>query len=419
MNVTLKSPKFSGRIPVIPSKSHAHRLLICASLGDKPARICCPGTNNDIDATVRCLTALGAKITYDGQWFDVTPIDRSVEHSGNDFAILDCGESGSTLRFMVPVVLALGRSAKFEMSGRLPTRPMSPLREALEEHGARFSEAGSNPLVVQGSISGGRFSFDGGVSSQFTTGLLLALPLLDEESAVELSGKVESRPYIDLTLASMGEFGVVVADEENSFRVQPSAYVSPDEIVVEGDWSNGAFMLCAGALSDAGVTVSGLNLKSTQGDRQVLSILCEFGADVTVSDDEITVKKNTLHGIAIDAADIPDLVPILSVVAAVAEGKTVISGCARLRLKESDRLRTVHAMLEATGADVEIVGDSLEITGKSELSGGAVDSHNDHRIAMSAAVLSTACKGEVTIAGAEATRKSYPTFFEDLGKITI
>lgn len=415
MNVTLSSPNLSGRIAAIPSKSHAHRLLICSALADKPTRIFCPGTNNDIDATVRCLNALGAKITYDGCWFDVTPIDRTPNE---EVVTLDCGESGSTLRFMVPVVLALGKSAEFVMSGRLPARPMSPLREELLEHGACFSPVGSNPLTVTGMISGGRFAFDGGVSSQFTTGLLLALPLLDCESVVELSGKVESRPYIDLTLASMKEFGVPVENGGHTFRVQPAIYVSPREVKVEGDWSNGAFMLCAGALSDKGVTVSGLNPESTQGDKQVLSILREFGADVTLNGDEITVKKNQLRGIFIDAADIPDLVPILSVVASVADGKTVISGCARLRLKESDRLLTVRDMLAAVGAEVEIVGDSLEITGKHCLRGGVVDSHNDHRIAMSAAILASACKESVTITNAGTVNKSYPTFFEDLKKIT-
>ena len=416
MNVTLSFPRFAGRINAIPSKSHAHRLLICSALADKPTRLYCPATNADIDATARCLVSLGAKISYDGQWFDVTPIDKSKKH--DVIATLDCGESGSTLRFMVPVVLALGRDAEFVMSGRLPERPMSPLREVLVEHGADFSAVGSNPLRVKGKLGGGTFAFDGGISSQFTTGLLLALPLLEMESTVELSGKVESRPYIDLTLASMREFGVMVDDSENSFCVKPSSYSSPDEIKVEGDWSNGAFMLCAGALSNEGITVSGLDSASTQGDRRVISILKEFGADITVSGDEITVKKNILRGITIDAADIPDLVPILSVVASVAEGETVINNCARLRLKESDRLETVRHMLSAVGGEVGIVGDSLEIIGKPSLAGGVVDSHNDHRIAMSAAILASVCREDVTITDAMAVSKSYPAFFEDLKKIT-
>ena len=416
MNVTLSPIRPAGRVEAIPSKSHAHRLLICAALSDKPTVLYCPQTNNDIDATARCLTALGAKIDYDGLRFAVTPIDRTVEY--NDTAILYPGESGSTLRFMVPVVLALGRNAEFHMEGRLPTRPMSPLRESLVEHGAVFSDIGSNPLIVGGKLTGGDFAFDGGISSQFTTGLLLALPLLNEASTISLLGKVESRPYIDLTLASMASFGVIPTDEGNRFTVTPSQYISAGEMTVEGDWSNAAFMLCAGALSDDGVTVSGLNTSSTQGDKEVFNILRRFGAECSVSGGEITVKKNTLHGIEIDASDIPDLVPVLSCVAAVACGTTIIKNCGRLRLKESDRLATVNEMLENLGADIRIEGDSLVINGKEKLRGGTVQAHNDHRIVMSAAVASCACENSVTIEGAEAVNKSYPAFFADLEKIS-
>ncbi len=417
MNVTLEPISIGGQVGAIPSKSHAHRLLICAALADKPTKIFCPQTNNDIDATVRCLSSLGAKIDYDGQWFSVTPIDRLCECS--DVAMLYPGESGSTLRFMVPVVLALGRKAEFHMEGRLPTRPMSPLREVLIEHGAVFSETGSNPLMVSGMLTGGDFAFEGGISSQFTTGLLLALPLLTEKSTVTLTGKVESRPYIDLTLASMKSFGVCATEGGNTFEIKPSAYVSPTELTVEGDWSNGAFMLCCGALSEVGVTVIGLDPDSTQGDKAVLDILGKFGADCSVEEDCITVKKNTLRGIEIDASDIPDLVPVLSCVAAVSKGTTLIKNCGRLRLKESDRLATVSEMLENLGADVRIDGDSLVINGKESLRGGTVQAYNDHRIVMSAATLSCMCENSITIEGAEAVSKSYPAFFADLKKISI
>jgi len=418
MNVTLNRPVPSGYIDAIPSKSHAHRLLICAALADRPTRIRCPQTNNDIDATARCLTALGAKIDYDGEWFDVTPIDRSAKNEEDDFAILNCGESGSTLRFMVPVVLALGRNVKFQMEGRLPTRPMSPLREVLIEHGAVLSDAGSNPLSVSGKLRGGDFTFDGGISSQFTTGLLLALPLLNESASVTLTGKVESRPYIDLTLASMKSFRVTPVDDGNRFTVGPSNYLSPRSVTVEGDWSNAAFMLCCGALSHDGVTVGGLNINSTQGDREVLNILKHFGADCAVTENGIAVKKNTLSGIEIDAADIPDLVPVLSTIASVAHGTTVIKNCQRLRLKESDRLATVSEMLGNLGADIKIDGDSLIIDGKEMLQGGTAQSYNDHRIVMSAAVASCVCINSVTIVDAEAVNKSYPAFFGDLEKIS-
>lgn len=416
MNVTLKSPGFSGVIDAIPSKSHAHRLLICAALADKPTRLFCPATNADIDATVRCLSALGAEIRYDGCWFDVTPIDRTKKYDTP--AVLNCGESGSTLRFLVPVALALGREVLFQMSGRLPSRPMSPLREVLIDHGAVFSDVGSNPLRVSGALHGGDFAFDGGVSSQFTTGLLLALPLLKENSAVTLFGKVESRPYIDLTLASMKEFEVGACDCGNRFEVSPGVYTSPAEIKIQGDWSNAAFMLSAGALSDDGVTVIGLDTSSAQGDKEILNIVRGFGADVTVSAESVRVKKGALRGITVDAADIPDLVPIISVVASVADGETVIENCARLRLKESDRLYTVCEMINSVGGEAEIHGDSLRIAGKTSLRGGEVNSYNDHRIAMSASVLASVCTEDVTVLGADAVNKSYPGFFRDLEKIT-
>ena len=414
MNVTLEPKTFGGAVDAIPSKSHAHRLLICAALADKPTELYCPQTNNDIDATARCLVSLGAKIDYDGERFSVTPIDRT--RMPGDVVKLYPGESGSTLRFLVPVVLALGVNAEFHMEGRLSSRPMSPLREALIEHCAVLSEAGANPLSVSGKLTGGEFAFDGGISSQFTTGLLLALPLLNEKSTVTLTGKVESGPYIDLTLASMKSFGVIPTDEGNRFTVEPKEYITPGALNVEGDWSNGAFMLSAGAFSEAGVTVKGLDISSTQGDREVLSILQRFGADCVVDGDCITVKKNELRGVEIDAADIPDLVPVLSCVASVAEGKTVIKNCGRLRLKESDRLATVSEMLNNLGADVKIDGDSLIITGKEKLFGGVVNSHNDHRIAMSAATISCMCENSVTIVEAESVNKSYPAFLEDLQK---
>lgn len=416
MNVTLNCPRFGGEIKTIPSKSHAHRLLICAALSDKPTRLYCPATNADIDATARCLVSLGANIGYDGECFSVTPIDRTKKH--DTLATLDCGESGSTLRFLVPVVLALGRNVEFQMSGRLPLRPMSPLREVLIDHGAVFSEVGSNPLAVSGKLRGGDFILDGGVSSQFTTGLLLALPLLKEKSTVTLLGKVESRPYIDLTVSSMKEFGVEICDLGGRFEIVPDTYISCGDAKIEGDWSNAAFMLCAGALSDDGVTVSGLDTSSPQGDKEIISLLRRFGAEVNINGKDITIKKDKLYGIRVDAADIPDLVPIISVVAATAEGETLIENCARLRLKESDRLETVCEMIRSVGGDAEIFGDSLRIIGKSSLHGGTVDSHNDHRIAMSAAVLATACSGKVIITGAEAVNKSYPGFFNDLEKIT-
>lgn len=414
MNVTLNNLSPSGTITAIPSKSHAHRLLICAafcSAGTETV-IECGRSNDDIDATARCLNALGADIRYNNGYFYVKPIKSPVDN-----ALLDVGESGSTLRFLVPVVSALGVTAHFQMKGRLPNRPLSPLREEMIAHGVTFSEIGSNPLTMCGKLRGGDFSFDGGISSQFTTGLLLAMPLIGEPAKVTLSGKIESRPYIDLTISTMRSFGIEADAGTNSFSAK-GHFTSPGMISAEGDWSNAAFMLALGALSKNGVTVQKLDMNSTQGDRTIIQILEKFGAKPIYNDKDITFKHTEMNGVSeIDASDIPDLVPILSVVSSSAIGTTVIKNCARLRLKESDRIASVCAMINSLGGNAKSVGDDIVICGNGKLKGGTVDSCNDHRIAMSASVAAVICENQVTIVDAEAVRKSYPSFYDDLGAL--
>ncbi len=416
MKITLNSPAPYGVLDAIPSKSHAHRLFICAAFADGPTKIICRTTNEDIRATIRCLNALGADIREtDSGVYMVQPI------SGNrpQEAELDCGESGSTLRFMLPVVLAASVDSRFICHGRLPDRPLSPLYEQLVEHGAELSAKGSNPFLTRGRISGGEYQLDGGVSSQFVTGLLLALPLTGENSRITLTGKIESRPYIDITLHALQDFGIAVRECGGVFEIPAQRYASPQEIAVEGDWSNAAFFLVGGAFSKEGVTVRGLNLQSPQGDRAIVRILSDFGANVSVSGNCVRVCGEQLHAPdnAIDASDVPDLIPIVSVLASAAEGTTTIENCGRLRLKESDRLATIRETLCSLGADVEISGDSLVIAGKPKLHGGTVSSYNDHRIAMSAAIASIISENPVTIEQAETVAKSYPAFFEDFEKI--
>ncbi|MBQ2727338.1 MAG: 3-phosphoshikimate 1-carboxyvinyltransferase [Clostridia bacterium] len=413
MNITLHHSSPKGTVSAPPSKSHAHRLLICAALSDKPCRIRCDRTNDDIDATVRCLTALGAEITYKDGVFTVNPIAKIPSH-----AVLDCGESGSTLRFMLPVTAALGADAQFVLHGRLPNRPLSPLYEIMEEHGVKMSPQGSNPFCISGKLTGGDFTFDGGVSSQFTTGLLLALPLTGEESRIRLTGKIESRPYIDLTLATIRQFGVQAEDLSTEFVLPRSRFTTPaGDVSVEGDWSSAAFMLCLGALSEEGITVTDLNPHTAQGDSAIVDILAAFGADCTRTGETVTVKKNALHAITLDAAEIPDLIPVVSVIAAAAEGTTVIENCGRLRLKESDRMETIRATIASIGGDCVLDDDRIIINGRKTLTGGTVSSFGDHRIAMSAAVASFLCENPVTIEGAECSAKSYPTFFSELEKL--
>ncbi len=417
MNTTLHSPKLSGSVDAIPSKSHAHRLFIAAAFADRPTVIRCRAVNKDICATIDCLNALGADIreTESGV-YEVKPVPGDI--TGRP-AALDVGESGSTLRFMIPVSLAAGADSAFVCHGRLPERPLSPLYEQLVLHGAKLSAKGTNPFLASGKISGGAYELDGGVSSQFVTGLLLALPLTGADASVTLTGKIESRPYIDITLKTLRDFGVQVSEADSTFTLPAQKYVSPGEAEVEGDWSNAAFFLVAGAFSDEGITVGRVDMDSPQGDRAIVKILSDFGADVTVGNREVTVKraKLTAPQTPVDASDIPDLIPIVSVLASVSEGTTVIENCARLRLKESDRLVTIRDTLTALGADVRIAGDSLVIKGVEKLAGGTVSSCNDHRIAMAAAIAATVSAGDVTILQSEAVAKSYPMFFDDMNRL--
>jgi 3-phosphoshikimate 1-carboxyvinyltransferase len=420
LNVEVIKPVNGGEIKAIPSKSQAHRLLICAALADGGTYIECGETSDDIDATVRCLNSLGASVTHDGAGFAVKPL---AAPASSDVITQDCGESGSTLRFMLPVCCALGATAEFIMRGRLPERPMMPLLKAINLHGCEFSATGNN-LRCSGQLTSGVFELPGDVSSQFTSGLLLALPLLGDDSVLIVEGKEESRRYASLTLDALGRFNIRIERKVPQANVR-SIYVikrsegfrSPGKASVDGDWSNAAFWLCAGAIGGNEVTCSGLNLGSRQGDMAILRLLERFGADVAYEASSVTVKPSGLRGIEIDASDVPDLVPALSVVAAVAEGDTLVYSAGRLRMKESDRLASITAALRDLGADVDKTHDGLIIRGKKALSGGTTTSFGDHRIAMMAAIASTVCENPVTIKGAEAVNKSYPGFFRDFEKL--
>ena len=409
LSISFDAPQ--GKIKAIASKSVAHRLLICAAFANAPTRILCEETNNDIEATAACLNALGASIKRRAPYYDVVPVAPGNIIKG---ATLPCGESGSTLRFLLPVAAALGADCSFALEGRLSDRPLSPLREELEAHGITLS--GKNPLTISGKLGGYEFSIDGSVSSQFVSGLLFALTLLPISASLTVTGRIESAPYIDITCDALSLFGAPVQRKENKYIIgEKNSLISPSYLEVEGDWSNAAFPLALGALC-GDVEVCGLNPDSSQGDRAIIDILLRFGADITLSESgsSYIARRSALRGIDIDASQIPDLVPVLATVASVADGKTRIYGASRLRLKESDRLFTVCEMLTRLGASIEETDDGLTIEGVSALSGGSVSSHNDHRIAMSAAVAASISENSVEIDGAEAVSKSYPAFWNDV-----
>lgn len=379
MDIKIQPRSLCGKVKVIPSKSQAHRYLICAAFAAGPTTLVCPETNRDIEATAGCLNALGANIVRTSDGYLVEPI----RHTPNS-AVLNCCESGSTLRFMLPIVGALGVDATFQMEGRLPQRPLSPLWEEMERMGCTLTRPTEDTIRCCGKLRGGDYTIDGGVSSQFITGLYFALPLLKTDNSLCITGKLQSKPYITMTVRAFGLFGY------------PGSK-SPGTITVEGDWSNGAFWLAAAALQN-NVEVTNLNHDSPQGDRAVAALLPALEERITI-----------------DASDIPDLVPILSVVAAAKKGAT-FTNIQRLRLKESDRVATVIEMIENLGGKAEATEDTLTIHGTG-MRGGTVDSHNDHRIAMAAAIAATVCTEPVTILKAEAVQKSYPSFWGEYHRL--
>jgi 3-phosphoshikimate 1-carboxyvinyltransferase len=414
VDVKILPTKLSGIVNAIPSKSQAHRALICAALADKITHIKCEGESDDIAATAACLSALGAKIERESGAYIVHPLKRE---ENNGIVTLPCGESGSTFRFMLPITAALGRKVSFTLKGRLPERPLSPLYEELVRHGSEMPPQGSNPFYSAGQLNPGFYSLDAGVSSQFISGLLFALPLLNRDSTLRLIGQAESFPYVQMTLAMLETFGIRTDFDGEVFSIPGGqTYHSPGMVRIEGDWSNAAFWLSAGAIGGGSVTCIGLDLHSSQGDRAILDILAKFGAaiDIKVNDSAVTVFGGKLRGIEIDARDIPDLVPVLALVGTGAEGTTVIRNAGRLRTKESDRLAAITAVLRELGADVNETRDGLIIQGSAPLSGGEVLSWGDHRIAMTAAIAAVVCAEPVVIRGAQAVNKSYPKFFDDL-----
>lgn len=389
MDITVFPGKLRGSITAIPSKSQAHRMLICAAFSDQPTELICPETNRDIEATAGCLRSLGADITRTSEGYSVIPVSALPEK-----ALLNCFDSGSTLRFMLPVSGALGVDTTFQMTGRLPDRPLSPLWEEMERMGCTLNRPTKDTIRCQGRLKSGVYSIDGGVSSQFITGLLLSSALIPGKSTIQITGKLESRPYITMTRKVLESFGVSSED----FQIHGGETLhSPMKTIVEGDWSNGAFFLAAKALGSE-LKVLNLNPDSPQGDRAAASLLSALENRITVS-----------------AADIPDLVPILAVTAAAKNG-AVFTDIARLRLKESDRVASVVDMLAALGGKAEATQNTLTVY-PAVLRGGTVDARNDHRIAMSAAIAATVCAEPVVILGAECVRKSYPQFFEEFGRL--
>lgn len=398
MRIELKPSTLVGTVQAVASKSHAHRLLIAAALSDAPSEVSIHTTSQDIEATKDCLAQLH-----------------------EEAPVFNCCESGSTLRFLIPVAMALKEKATFLGSGRLPQRPISPLKEEMEAHGCHFTKGTSESEIctIQGKLQSGTFTLPGNISSQYITGLLFALPLLDGDSKICITSPLESSKYVDMTLDVLREFQIQVQIHNNdgcpTYEIKGNQiYRAPELVTAEGDWSNIAFWVIAGILSKGeGITCQGIRAESIQGDKAVAELAAKMGGKVTQSGQTLVVAPDQLTAIDIDASEIPDLVPILSVAAATANGTTRIYNAGRLRIKESDRLSAMYDCLSKVGANIIEEPEGLVIQGVPKLKGGTVSGYNDHRIVMAMSIASVISENPIIIEGAEAINKSYPTFFDD------
>lgn len=385
-SVRILNSSLNGTLKLPESKSDAHRALICARLAGSSVEI--RSKSEDITATENALD--------------------TVFGGGNT---VDCGESGSTLRFLIPLAAALGKEITFTGGGRLGERPLDEYLLLLPEHGVKCERGEGFILRISGKLTPGLFEIKGDVSSQYITGLLFSLPLLEGESEIRLTTALQSKPYIDMTVNTLKRFGIRVDETENGWKIKGSQCYKPASYTVESDWSQAAFFLAGGVLSGR-VTLEGLNNSSPQGDREIVNVLRRFGAVITSENGRITAEKSQLKGININVSDIPDAVPAVAVLAAFANGKTVITGGERLRLKESDRIKSVVYNLNKMGISAVETSDGMIITGGTP-KGAELCGFNDHRIVMAFAVAALAAKGETLISDSESVNKSYPAFFAD------
>lgn len=390
--VKIKNSILNGSVVIPPSKSAAHRALLCSFLAGG-------GTVSPI---------INSK--------DMQAMQQAISALQNNEKVVDCIESGNTLRFVIPVAAALGKSVTFVGSGRLPERPLKTFLDLLPKHNIKCTSDGKLPLSIEGKLTSGRYEIAGNISSQYISGLLFALPLLDGDSEIVLTTKLESKPYIDLTIKVMRDFGVEIKETENGYFVKGNQQYKIRDYIVESDWSQAAFFLVGGAIGNE-VVLKGLDMHSVQGDKAIVELLKKFGADIEIKENEIISRKAELKGIKIDVSDIPDTVPALAVAAAYAKGKTEIVGGERLRFKESDRIESVVSNLKRLGADVTETADGMIINGGRELKGAELLGYNDHRIVMAFSMAALFANGETVITEANSIDKTYPSFFEDYNRI--
>lgn len=405
--IRVNGKKLHGEIASIPSKSYAHRAIIAAALSDKPSKILFDGTSDDIEVTINCLKALGSDITIsDIGGVIVNPIVKLSE-----IPVVDVGESGSTFRFILPVATSIYEECKFTGKGRLPERPIEDLINVMKNSGVSF-DTHKLPFTTKGKLHADTYTLPGDVSSQYISGLLLSSPLHSFSSDIILETELESKPYVDMTIEVLAEFGIEIEKRGNSYHIESQKYLATD-YKVEGDWSNAAFFLAAGALGE-GVTLTGLNINSIQGDRKIIEVLKSANVNIYLTEEKVVVMNSEIKSFEVDLKEIPDTLPILAVIATAAKsGVSRFYNGKRLRLKESDRLSSVANMITDLGGKVEEKEDELLVYGTGGLLGGSTSSAGDHRLVMAASIASMITKEDVIIENPRAVTKSYPKFFED------
>lgn len=411
--------KLKGEVKIPPSKSMAHRAVICAALSDGTCKVSNIDFSDDIIATVEAMKSLGAVIEKKDDYLEVIGIkspQNKLNNSTNDERIIDCNESGSTLRFLVPIAALFEGVNKFVGRGNLGKRPLDTYYEIFDNQGIKYSyKEGILDLKTEGKLKCGEFKVKGNISSQFITGLLFTLPLLDGDSKIIITTELESKGYIDLTLSAMRDFGIeIINNNYEEFIIKGNQNYKSMDYRVEGDYSQAAFFLCADAVLNK-VVVNDLNLNSLQGDKEVIDILERMGVNIKENGKGIigTVDKK-LKSTIIDGSQCPDIIPVVSLAASLCDGTTEVINAGRLRIKECDRLAAVTSELNKLGAKITEKEDGLIIEGVSKLKGGCtVWSHKDHRIAMTLAIASTICEEPIIIKDYECVTKSYPEFWND------
>ena len=412
--------KLQGEVHVPSSKSMGHREIICAGLANGRSIVDNISMSKDIEATIRCLRAMGVVVVEIASRF---PERKALMITGTGKlyakeAGADCGESGSTLRFFIPLAATLGEPFTLEGHGKLVSRPLQAYYDIFAEQQLAYSNnEGELPLTVNGVLKAGTYKLPGNVSSQYVSGLLFSLPLLEGDSVIEITSPLESASYVDMTLSCLKKYGIVidnVGGAHREYRIKGRQKYRALDSVVEADWSQAAFWLVGGSVGEA-INCTGVDFSSLQGDKAIVEIMERMGARLERTEHTVKACHAATTKTVIDATNCPDIIPILTVLAATSAGTTEIINAGRLRIKECDRLAAITTELNKMGADIEELPEGLVIHGKPEgLAGDAlVEAWNDHRIAMSVAIAASACREPVVLEGTESVQKSYPNFWKD------